>query len=252
MNGEISKLIEARADFGTETTYAGRRGPSMLRQMLERGYRVEGLHIGTETPDINVERVAYRARTYTGHHVDFDRVRERWTRSLSQLRDDAPKFDRLVMIDNSVHDEEGNRGQGNSARSRGVESNTRIWTRRGAASGSRSSVRAPDPAMRREAARGGPRPGGDTESASTSTFTSQGSCPGRTRDGPLPVAPRQARRTRRRRHNSPELHFLNIGLGEDERQPYHTRRRGRPRGHMGRRPRTATTAEPATGQTRPA
>ena len=78
----------------------------MLRQMLDRGYRVEGLHIGTETPDINVERVAYRARTYTGHHVDFDRVRERWTRSLSQVRDDAAKFDRLVMIDNSVHDEE--------------------------------------------------------------------------------------------------------------------------------------------------
>ena len=106
VNAEIDKVITARLDFGTETSYAGDRGPDTVRQMLEHGYRIDGIYIGTETPEINIERVAHRVRSLTGHHVDAERIRERHPLSLQNLRKDAAKFDRLVVLDNSVHHED--------------------------------------------------------------------------------------------------------------------------------------------------
>ena len=67
---EIDRAIAAGQNFGTETTYAGRRGPAMVQQLREQGYRIERIYIGTETPDINIERVAHRVRTLTGHDID--------------------------------------------------------------------------------------------------------------------------------------------------------------------------------------
>ena len=64
---EIDQAIAAGQDFGTETTYAGRRGPGMVQQLREQGYRIKGIYIGTEFPDINIERIAHRVRSLTGH-----------------------------------------------------------------------------------------------------------------------------------------------------------------------------------------
>ena len=66
-HAEIDRAIAAGQDFGTETTYAGRRGPGMVQQLREQGYRIEGIYIGTETPDINIERVAcvFRSKPIT-------------------------------------------------------------------------------------------------------------------------------------------------------------------------------------------
>ena len=106
VHAEIDRAIAAGQDFGTETTYAGRRGPGMVQQLREQGYRIEGIYIGTETPDINIERVAHRVRTLTGHDIDGERVRERHRRSLENLQRDAAAFDRLVLLDNSTHYED--------------------------------------------------------------------------------------------------------------------------------------------------
>ena len=105
-HAEIDRAIAAGQDFGTETTYAGRRGPGMVQQLREQGYRIDGIYIGTETPDINIERVAHRVRTLTGHDIDPERVRERHGRSLENLQRDAAAFDRLVLLDNSTHYED--------------------------------------------------------------------------------------------------------------------------------------------------
>ena len=105
-HAEIDRAIAAGQDFGTETTYAGRRGPGMVQQLREQGYRIDGIYIGTETPDINIERVAHRVRTFTGHDIDPERVRERHRRSLENLQRDAAAFDRLVLLDNSTHCED--------------------------------------------------------------------------------------------------------------------------------------------------
>ncbi len=105
-HAEIDLAIAARQDFGTETTYAGRRGPGMVQQLREQGYRIKGIYIGTEFPDINIERIAHRMRTLTGHDIDPERVRERHRRSLENLQRDAAAFDELVLLDNSSHHED--------------------------------------------------------------------------------------------------------------------------------------------------
>ena len=105
-HAEIDRAIAGGQNFGTETTYAGRRGPEMVQQLHEQGYRIEGIYIGTETPDINIERVAHRVRTLTGHDIDPERVRERHRRSLENLQRDAAAFDQLVLLDNSTHYED--------------------------------------------------------------------------------------------------------------------------------------------------
>ena len=63
-------------------------------------------NIGTEFPDINIERLAHRMRTLTGHDINPDRVRERHRRSLENLQRDAAAFDQLVVLDNSTHHED--------------------------------------------------------------------------------------------------------------------------------------------------
>ena len=78
----------------------------MVQQLRAQGYRIKGIYIGTETPDINIERVAHRVRTLTGHDIDPERVRERHRRSLENLLRDAAAFDQLVLLDNSIHHED--------------------------------------------------------------------------------------------------------------------------------------------------
>ena len=49
----------------------------MVRQLREQGYRIKGIYIGTEFPDINIERIAQRVRSLTGYDIDPERVRGR-------------------------------------------------------------------------------------------------------------------------------------------------------------------------------
>lgn len=54
---EIWALVEKRKDFGFESVYAGETRPGLVREIHERGYRVEAVFLGTEGPQINVRRV---------------------------------------------------------------------------------------------------------------------------------------------------------------------------------------------------
>ena len=103
---EIAVAIDARVDFGIESTYAGRPGPEMVQRMNEQGYRVEGVYIGTASPEINIERVHHRVAVHTGHYVEPQRIPERYRYSLSNLRRTAEKFDDLLIVDNSGHDDQ--------------------------------------------------------------------------------------------------------------------------------------------------
>ncbi len=103
---QINQAIAARRDFGIESTYSGRPGRAMVERAKAASYRVEGVYIGTDSPEINAERVAHRVKTNTGHHVDAERLPERYRFSLSNLRKTAELFDALEVVDNSDHDEE--------------------------------------------------------------------------------------------------------------------------------------------------
>lgn len=67
---EIAEAIEARLDFGVESTCPEGPGRELVGRTKRAGYRVEGVYIGTESPAINVERVEHRVASYTGHRAD--------------------------------------------------------------------------------------------------------------------------------------------------------------------------------------
>ena len=102
VDAEIARAIENRQDFGMESTYSGTPGRVMVQRAIEAGYRIEGVYIGTESPEINAERIRYRVSVNTGHWVDVDRLPQRYGFSLSNLRKTAEQFDTLEIVDNST------------------------------------------------------------------------------------------------------------------------------------------------------
>ena len=78
-----------------------------MERALEAGYRVEGIYIGTATPDINIERIRHRAEYQTGHWVDPRRVPDRYRYWLHNLRRTAEQFDELIVLDNSAERDRG-------------------------------------------------------------------------------------------------------------------------------------------------
>ena len=78
----------------------------MVESAKAASYRVEGVYISTDSPEINAERIDHRVKTNTGHHADADRLPERYRFPLSNLRKTAELFDAHEVVDNSDHDEE--------------------------------------------------------------------------------------------------------------------------------------------------
>ncbi len=103
VDAEIDKAIRDRYDFGVESTYSGRPGPALMERARKAGYRIEGIYLGTDSPEINAERVDHRVRTHTGHRIDTRRLPERYKYSLSNLRKTGEQFDQLEILDNSAH-----------------------------------------------------------------------------------------------------------------------------------------------------
>ena len=101
---EIAKAIEARLDFGVESTCPEGPGRELVERTKRAGYRVEGVYIGTDSPAINVERVEHRVASYTGHRADVAKLADDHAVSLSDLREILDWFDELEIIDNSEHD----------------------------------------------------------------------------------------------------------------------------------------------------
>lgn len=104
VDAQIAEAIEARLDFGTESTYSGKPGPALVERVAAEGYRVEGVYLGTGDPQINIDRIEHRVLLNTGHRVDPERIPERWKYSLSNLRRTAELFDSLQVLDNSAQD----------------------------------------------------------------------------------------------------------------------------------------------------
>ena len=117
---EVGTALQARMSFGIESTYSGRPGREMVERVRRANYRIEGIYIGTESPEINVARIERRVLEHTGHRVDPGRVPERYRYSLSNLRRTVEQFDQLEVLDNSRPD-----SLGDSATGRAVCARTR-------------------------------------------------------------------------------------------------------------------------------
>lgn len=101
---EVDSYISERLDFGMESTFSGRPGVALMDRVIAEGYQVKGIYIGTNDPQINIDRIKYRVEMNLGHQVDPARVPDRYRHSLSNLRRKFEQFDELELIDNSIDD----------------------------------------------------------------------------------------------------------------------------------------------------
>lgn len=105
VDAQITEAIDRQLDFHMGRTYSGLPGPALVDPVTNAGYRTEAVHIGTEDPSINVERIRFRVFARTGHEVDATRLTTRWKNAMTNLRKTAERFDLLRILDNSQHGE---------------------------------------------------------------------------------------------------------------------------------------------------
>jgi predicted ABC-type ATPase len=82
----IQELRKARADFGFETTLAGRNYLHLLEEMKQDGYCVSLFFLWLPNPDMAVSRVALRV-SEGGHYLPEEVIRRRYDLGLKNLFD---------------------------------------------------------------------------------------------------------------------------------------------------------------------
>ncbi|WP_441242411.1 AAA family ATPase [Tardiphaga sp. 768_D3_N2_1] len=94
------EYARAGQSFGFETVYSHPSNLDFLRTLTAFGYKVDLYFVCTESPEINMQRVANRAAS-GGHDVPLDRIRTRWSKSIEVLLASLPFIERIALFDNS-------------------------------------------------------------------------------------------------------------------------------------------------------
>jgi len=76
---------------------------SFIQQAKQKGYFIRLLFIGTDNPQINAARIAYRVMT-GGHDVPISKIVSRYYKSIANCSLLVPVVDKLYVYDNSVND----------------------------------------------------------------------------------------------------------------------------------------------------
>lgn len=97
----IEGHLARKESFGFESTYSGRSRPAIIERAGALGYRTTAIFLGTRRPEINIQRVAARVATRTGHEVPTAEIRRRWTACPNNLVRTAHAVDCIHMLDNS-------------------------------------------------------------------------------------------------------------------------------------------------------
>ena len=98
---EIERHIQARHDFGFETTLAGRGYLRLIRRLRTDGWRVELIYVALPNAEMAKLRVAERV-SHGGHDIPVSDIERRFLRSLENLfAVYASLVDRTVCLLNS-------------------------------------------------------------------------------------------------------------------------------------------------------
>jgi predicted ABC-type ATPase len=98
-NARVSYAVNLQ-NFGFETVFSHGSNLAFLRALSDIGYDVHLYFVGTENPQINIERV--RNRVFLGGHaVPEEKVSSRYYRSLRLLSLAIREVERVVLFDNS-------------------------------------------------------------------------------------------------------------------------------------------------------
>jgi len=95
-------LIAHRRSFCMETVFSDPVGDKLafFRRAQSAGYFVAMIFVGLASAELSARRVAQRV-VDGGHDVPADRLRERYPRVLSNLREALRQLDLVVVLDNS-------------------------------------------------------------------------------------------------------------------------------------------------------
>ena len=96
-----SDILARGGDLATETVFSHPSKLHLIREARARGYTVWVMHVGVDSPDLSVARVAHRVGT-GGHAVPEAKIRERYKRSAPLIREAVGLADMGLVYDNSV------------------------------------------------------------------------------------------------------------------------------------------------------
>jgi predicted ABC-type ATPase len=95
-----AQLVEERRSFALESTLSGNTPLRLVASAKTRGYRTALVYVGTDDPEINIDRVAARV-AQGGHHIPTDDIIRRWHRSVEGLPRYLKAVDAAWVVDNS-------------------------------------------------------------------------------------------------------------------------------------------------------
>ncbi len=98
-----SSILAGRLSFCTETVFSDPKGAKLefLRKARALGYRSFLVFIGLSHLDLSVARVMQRVEA-GGHDVPDEKLRDRYPRTLANLRKAIPIVDEAFLFDNSA------------------------------------------------------------------------------------------------------------------------------------------------------
>lgn len=98
---EVRRHVQARHDFGFETTLAGRGHLRLIRRLKTSGWRIELIYLALPDAEMAKLRVAERVR-HGGHDIPVPEIERRFRRSIENLFGAyASLVDRTVCFLNS-------------------------------------------------------------------------------------------------------------------------------------------------------
>ncbi|HEX4793510.1 MAG TPA: hypothetical protein VH370_06945 [Humisphaera sp.] len=94
------RWVASKVSFTFETVMSSPDKVKLLKEALQIGYRTYLYYVCTDSPRINLERVAIRV-SQGGHDVPAQKIGERYDRSLSLLPRAVENSSRAYLFDNS-------------------------------------------------------------------------------------------------------------------------------------------------------
>lgn len=95
------KCLEGGRDFAFETVFSSQEKLDFLKEAKDRGYFIRFFFVGTDSPMINVQRIASRY-SKGGHEVPISKIFTRYEKSMVNATEAATIVDRAYFYDNSI------------------------------------------------------------------------------------------------------------------------------------------------------
>lgn len=95
------ECLRQKKDFAFETVFSSLEKLNFLKEAKKQGYFIRFFFVGTESPMINVQRIALRVLK-GGHTVAIPKILSRYEKAMINAAEAATFVDRAYFYDNSI------------------------------------------------------------------------------------------------------------------------------------------------------